>query len=114
MRSVLTRKAIRIRVAQHPPPPRGALERGRYAPPHTYYDLIYQCNCQTLLHMHNYAGVHVWSALLTCMPPAQPMPSHPLPDGNASFNRICNRQQPPPTALATCSSRPSNRFWSPL
>ena len=30
---------------------------------------------------------------------------------SASFNGICNRQIPPPTALATSSNRLSNRFW---
>ena len=28
-----------------------------------------------------------------------------------SLNGICNRQQPPPTALTTLSNRLSNRFW---
>ena len=47
---------------------------------------------------------------------AQPMPSHCLPDGKCqpSFNGICNRQQPPPTALATSSNRLPNRFWGPF
>ena len=33
---------------------------------------------------------------------------------SASFNGICNRQQPPPTALATSSNRLSNRLWGRL
>ena len=33
---------------------------------------------------------------------------------SASFNGISNRQQPPPTALATSSNRLSNRFWGRL
>ena len=33
---------------------------------------------------------------------------------SASFNGICDRQQPPPTALATSSNRLSNRFWGRL
>ena len=33
---------------------------------------------------------------------------------SASLNGICNRQEPPPTALATPSNRLSNRFWGRL
>ena len=33
---------------------------------------------------------------------------------SASFNGICKRHQPPPTASATSSNRLSNRFWDRL
>ena len=33
---------------------------------------------------------------------------------SASLHGICNRQQPPPTALATSSNRLSNRLWGRL
>ena len=33
---------------------------------------------------------------------------------SASLNGICNRQQPPPTALATSSNRLLNRLWGPF
>ena len=33
---------------------------------------------------------------------------------SASFNGICNRRKPPPTALATSSNRLSNHLWGRL
>ena len=45
-------------------------------------------------------------------PPRRPATVSLTP--SASFNGVCNRQSPPPTALATSSNRPSNCFWGRL
>ena len=51
------------------------------------------------------------------LPPPPPPPGRPalVPlTPSASLNGICNRQQPPPTALATPSNRLPNRLWGRL